>query len=179
MKDLRIALIGSHGTGKTSIVEELARITKIPIIEELARNYNMNTPDMDEYKHYQKQLLLEQLKAEAALFLSKGSFISDRSSIDNTAYFLLKCYENSTREEKRRYTQIAIHNSLRYTHLFYVPIEIPLPKDDGFRFKGELFRESVDKRINDIIRYYGVEVTPVTGSLNERVSKILEVIEWK
>ena len=178
MRDLRIALIGSHGTGKTSIVEELVRITRLPIIEEIARNYDMNTSNIYEYKHYQKQLLLEQIKTETSLILSKGSFISDRSSIDNMAYFLLKCKLNATKQELVWYSQIAIHNSLRYSHLFYVPIEIPLPTDDEFRFEDEMFQKNIDREINEIISRFGVGVITIRGSLKERVKTILEVIDW-
>lgn len=178
MRDLRIALIGSHGTGKTSVVEELVRITKLPIIEEIARNYDMNTSNVDKYKHYQKQLLLEQIRTETSLILSKGNFISDRSSIDNMAYFWLKCKSNATKQEMVRYGQIAIHNSLRYSHLFYVPIEIPLPTDDGFRFEDEAFQRDIDSKINEIISKFGVGVITIRGTLDERVKTVLEAVDW-
>ena len=178
MRDLRIALIGSHGTGKTSIVEELVRITNLPIIEEIARNYDMNTTNINEYKHYQKQLLLEQIKTETHLILSKGNFISDRSSIDNMAYFWLKCKTNATKQEMVRYGQIAIHNSLRYSHLFYVPIEIPLPTNDEFRFEDEAFQRDIDSKIIEILSKFGVGVITIRGTLNERVRSILEAVDW-
>ena len=176
--DRKIALIGSHGTGKTSVVERLAEITKLPVIEELARNYDMNTPDMNEYKFFQKQLLLEQIKAEMALKLSNGSFISDRSTIDNMAYFLLKCENVSTEEEKTRYVNIAIQNALLYNYLFYIPIEIPLDNNDEFRFNDEIFRSQVDDKIVQIIELFKLHVITIRGSLDERISTILEMIEW-
>ena len=179
MKDLRIALVGSHGTGKTSVVKKLAEITKLPVIEEIARRYDLNTPDMYEYKQYQKQLLIEQIKAEVTIFLSKGSFISDRSSIDNMAYYLLKCKGVSSPEERGRYAKTAMHNALLYTHLFYIPIEFSIPEDDGFRFKGEIFRKDIDNKVNDIFNYYGVDIFVLRGSINERVSTVLEAIEWQ
>lgn len=174
----KMALIGSHGTGKTSVVNRLAEITKIPVIEELARNYDMNTLDMNEYKFFQKQLLLEQIKAEMALKLSNGSFISDRSTVDNMAYFLLKFESVLPHEEITRYVDIAIKNALLYDYLFYIPIEIPLDSSDDFRFKSESFQREVDDKILHIIKLFELPVITVSGSLEERVSTILEVIKW-
>ncbi|MCK4666002.1 ATP-binding protein [Candidatus Dependentiae bacterium] len=179
MNHKRIALIGSHGTGKTSIIERLAEITKLPVIEELARNYNMNTSDLDEYKFFQKQLLLEQIKAEMALKLSNGSFISDRSTIDNMAYFLLKCEENSTPEERTRYADIAIKNALLYDYIFYVPIEFEMDTSNEFRFKDILFQREIDEKILHLIKLFEINVTVVKGSLDERVSTIIDVIKWR
>lgn len=174
----RIALIGSHGTGKTSVIKRLSEITKFPVIEELARNYDMNTSNMDEYKFFQKQLLLEQIKAEMALKLSNGSFISDRSTIDNMAYFLLKCKGNLTPEEKRRYVGIAAINALLYTHIFYIPIEFKMDTDDVFRFKSVLFQKQIDEKIIELVKLFEIHVITIRGSLDERVSTILEMIEW-
>lgn len=178
MNDLRIALIGSHGTGKTSIVNELFRITKIPVIEELARGYNLNTSDMYEYEEFQHILLLEQIKSETLRILLEGSFISDRSSIDSVAYYFLKCKEISSIEDRRRYVEVAVHNSLHYTHLFYVPIEIPL-KPDGFRFESKRFQRDIDDMIKQLIQDYDMNIITLTGSLDERIKKTLEEINWK
>jgi len=173
----RIALIGSHSTGKSCVVEELAHIIKIPVINELARGYDLNTNDINKYKHYQKQILLEQIKSETSLILSNGNFISDRSTIDNAAYYLLKCQNVTTLEERKRYCELAMHNSLHYTHLFYIPIEIPM-QSDGFRFENELFRSQIDDKILEIISYFNISVITLSGSLDERVSTILEMIKW-
>lgn len=174
----KIALIGSHSTGKTVLVKRLAEITKIPVIEELARDYDMNTLDIYEYKFFQKQLLLKQIESEMALKLSNGSFISDRSTIDNMAYFLLKCKEVSTDEEEMRYVEVAIENALSYDYIFYIPIEFPMDTSDDFRFKDELFREQVDEKIVQIIGLFKIDAITISGTLEERVSSILEAIKW-
>ena len=175
--DLRVALIGSHGTGKTSIVNKIAEITNLILIDEIARKYNMNTSDMGEYKIYQRKILTKQIKTENEHILSCGNFISDRSTIDNMAYYLLKCKDVTTFEERQRYCEIAIGNIEKYSHLFYVPIEFTL-RDDKFRFLDKKFQHQVDEEILAIISHFKLNVHFISGSLDQRVSKILEVIKW-
>lgn len=172
----RIGIIGAHGVGKSSVVEELVGITKIPVIKEIARRYSLNS-NINEYKFYQKQILLEQIKEETSLILSNGNFISDRSTIDNLAYFLLKCKEVSIPEERKRYCEIAMYNTLHYSHLFHIPIEIPL-QPDGFRFQDKLFQSQINDKIIQLTELFEIDVITITGSLEERVSTVLEMIEW-
>lgn len=98
--DYRIALIGSHGTGKSSMLEKIVKATNLCPIKEVAREYDMNVTDMGAYKILQGKILTQQIKRETELILSCGNFISDRSTIDNMAYFLLKCKDVTTTEER-------------------------------------------------------------------------------
>lgn len=175
--DYKIALLGSHGTGKTSIMEKIVKITALCSIDEIARGYNMNTSDMGEYKIYQRKILAEQIKKENELTLWCGNFISDRSTIDNMAYYLLKCGDVTTKHERQRYCEIAIKNVEKYSHLFYVPIEFAL-EDDKFRFLDKNFQHQVDEEILSIISHFKINVNFISGTLDQRVLKILEVIKW-
>lgn len=175
--DCKVALIGTHGTGKTSIIKKIVETTNLCSINEIARGFDMNTSDMGEYKIYQRKILAEQIKKEIELILLCGNFISDRSTIDNMAYYLLKCKDVTTKYERERYCKIAIENAQKYSHLFYIPIEFEL-EDDEFRFLDKKFQQQVDEEILAIISHFKLNVHFISGSLDQRVSKILEVIKW-
>lgn len=86
-QNMRIAIIGTHGTGKTTLAKMLSSIFKIPILKELARNHDIRNADPDEYVKIQKDILIEQIASERKY----QNFISDRSTIDNLAYWIHRC----------------------------------------------------------------------------------------
>lgn len=63
-------------------------------------------------------------------------------------YLLL---EVKDKPEFAKFRDIALLNSKRYTHIFYLPPEIPLD-NDGFRHTSDDFRQEIDKQIFTLLQ---------------------------
>lgn len=87
---MRVYLVGSHSTGKTTLARYISETYDIPMIAEVARAVlaEMEVPleelrtDIDLVNEYQSLILSRQMLAEKS---AGGSFVSDRA-FDNLAY---------------------------------------------------------------------------------------------
>jgi nicotinamide riboside kinase len=133
---MRIAISGSHGVGKTTLVDAMGEQLDLPKINEVVRMVAKNmgfghcedirNSDQDVIRLFQQKVFYTQLIAE-----SSSGFLSDRSIFDIVAYMELYGLPVSMIEE---YTEFAIRRSNNYDMIIYCPI----PKgagavDDGFR----------------------------------------------
>ena len=88
---MKIVLIGSHSTGKTTLLNELKKHLNIPIIQELARaelariGKPLNQIAPARRLEVQERILKRHLEVEKKF----ESFIADRSVIDILAYVYL------------------------------------------------------------------------------------------
>lgn len=172
MKKLRIGLTGAHSTGKTSVLNTLKTICPdINYITEIAREFDIKVEGANRTK-VQIDILRAQMVAENKYY-SKG-FISDRTVIDNLAYFM--AIENKYRDIRttKIYNRIVEMRLHRYDLIFYFPIEFPIVKD-GFRFEDEGFQKKIDHNILLIMKKNNVAYFPVTGSVKDRVEYILNM----
>ncbi len=87
---MRIYLVGSHATGKTTLCRYISRRYGLPMITEVARavlaemeaSFDALRTDMDLVAEYQTQVFARQVAVEK---LHRGRFVSDRA-FDNLAY---------------------------------------------------------------------------------------------
>lgn len=172
METLRIGVIGSHGVGKTTLVNEISEQLKLKPITEVARNYDVNSKDKETLLKVQNLILNHQMLEESTL-CNKG-FISDRTTIDNLAYFILNT--ESTRAELGKYLEIAISNIDNYSHIFYIPIEFPLISD-GFRNSNMCFQMKIDDKIIEILNCFNIKYHTVSGGLEQRVQTIIKSVK--
>ena len=170
--NLRIGIIGSHGTGKTTLANELSERLNMLTISEIARKYNVNTTDRRKRYFMQVDILNDQMYAEMSV--SDNGFISDRTTLDNLAYFMLGT--EHTPRELMCYLNKAIINAKNYTHLFYIPIEFDL-KGDGFRNTNKTYQHNIDSKILEILGFFELEYIVTSGSLEERVNTVFQDIE--
>ncbi len=110
----RIAIIGTHSTGKTTLAKALSKELNIPFIEECARNHDVKHASVEEYIKIQKDILTEQISAENKHL----DFISDRSTIDNLAYWIHSCASRVDALTNMTYTRSALDNARNYTNVF-------------------------------------------------------------
>ncbi|MCS5696336.1 ATP/GTP-binding protein [Desulfofundulus thermocisternus] len=171
---MRVALTGTHGTGKTTLATELARKLGLPLITEQARrvaramgigHVRQLVKDKALAWRFQKAVLREQIRAENDC---PDGFISDRSTLDCWAYWAAYGLGNDP-----EYRDLCL--SRPYDLLVYVPPEIPC-QADGFRDADESLRQLVDGYIREAImwRQCRCPVLPVTGNPEERVKAVLE-----
>lgn len=169
---MRIAMTGTHGTGKTTLARALAERLKMPLITDCARqvargmgieHVSSITADKTRARKFQWSVVHELMRAECNY---PAGFVSDRSMLDCLAY-----WEAYHLGESTGYTCLCLHH--HYDLLVYVLPEIPCA-DDGFRSTDERLRREVDVIIRGLLEYTKTPVVKVTGTVEERLMQVLE-----
>lgn len=146
MKNLRIAISGAVGSGKTSLTKELAAHFKIDIIEEnfvgihqARQNFikiQKTNPSQEEVKKAFKTWMdayFSWVKNRDLEYLSKKNFIADRWEADLLAFWL----RDFSKSKVDGYTLKLLHllklNSQKITHSFVLPFlpDVPNKNEAG------------------------------------------------
>ena len=133
MDNSKIALSGSAGTGKSTLVETVGRELGIPVIPEFAREIaeemsqpNIQSMPLGVFYTFQVKILEAKLAEEA----KHDQFIADRCTADNLAYLLRRCGEHLDVSD---YMHKCIEHLKSYDLIIFVPWDsIPI-ENDGFR----------------------------------------------
>lgn len=151
---MKIAFIGSHGVGKTTLCYDLAARLKrqdraVDLVKEVARRCPLPI-NRDTTLSAQSWILHTQIADEIAAAAQYEVVICDRSVLDNYAYLVnqtgrLPAYDVLVREWVTTYDA-----------LFKVPIVDP-PTFDGQRDVSQTFQRDIDGVIDRLVRELGVE----------------------
>lgn len=175
---MRIGICGSHSTGKTTLVEALRTesifsdyffdINVTRWVKAAGFPINQDTNDASQEINLTKRIVH---------LVCHDNIISDRTILDVLAYSALS--ENIT-DRSLSYQKKLIEAAVKfYDILIYLPITIELV-DDGIRAIDPEYRKEVDIYIQTYLQKYGQTnnktIIEVTGSIRERVTKILEVM---
>lgn len=187
---MRIAFIGPHGVGKTTVCERIAAHLGLPLIteraREVARNWGLTpaTIPADRLVEYQWTILRQQVLAETSL--QNVGFVSDRSTIDNMAYWVsVAASQNVPWETIEAYNQLAYTRLPHYDLLIHIPVMFPL-EGDGERHPDPTFQTEIAGNISDLLLSLDVRVCPgllsrvytvQTEGVERRIGEILAAIE--
>jgi len=152
---LKIAFVGTHGVGKTTLCFDLASQIKrldlgVDIVKEVARRCPLpinegTTPDA------QAWILHTQMAEEIAAAATYEVVICDRSVLDNYAYLV-------ARVGRRPELDPLVRNWIgTYDALFKVPI-LSAPSFDGTRAVSPTFQMEIDDTIDRLLEDFGVNV---------------------
>jgi len=172
---LKITVIGSHSTGKTTLGRMVSKKLNILMISEAARKFDKSKlSDISslEYINIQKQILDMQLEEESL----HETFISDRSTIDNAAYWIHNCSNNVKDIENINYIDKTIKNIPNYTHIFLLIPEF-YPISDNFRDTNIVYQMRIDAIIQTILVLYNIKHYRITGDIKTRLDKVMEILE--
>jgi predicted ATPase len=145
---VKIAFIGTHGVGKTTLCFDLAALLKresihVDIVKEVAR---LSPLPINRQTSLEAQLWI--LSTQVAEEIRSGSHhdvvVCDRSVLDNYAYMLLAC------GRQRAFETLARHWMKTYDRLFKVPIS-GQASADGFRDTDEFFMRAIDQRVDELL----------------------------
>jgi predicted ATPase len=165
---LKIAVIGSQGVGKSTLIEEFVRRRpEYAVIPEMARDMIARSHGaVASWLDFQLELLANKVRAEADL-RDVGNVISDRTAVDNWAFAVYHRVFPETMMYVFGEFSIAYANS--YYDLFvYLPADdIPFSEERD----GEM-RAGVDESIRTVLPRLESVVTP-RGSVEERVVALL------
>ncbi len=168
---MKVALIGSHGVGKTTLVYGLAARLKrtdiqLEVVVEVARrcpleiNENTNLPA-------QSWILHNQIADETYAETLAPVVLCDRSVLDNYAYLLLAKGPQSHLEP------LIEHWINTYDLLVHVPI-VDSARGDGVRSTDQHFRQAVDDRLAQEIEQRRIDVVQLDASDRDHWLDVLE-----
>jgi nicotinamide riboside kinase len=145
---MKIAFIGSHGVGKTTLCYDLAGLLKrsdvhVDIVKEVARlcplPINRQT-SLDA----QTWILMTQVAEEIRSAHSHQVVVCDRSVLDNYAYMVLACGRQKPIE------RFVDHWIRSYDLLFKVPLAESVSAD-GVRDTDEFFMKAIDQLVDTLL----------------------------
>lgn len=166
---MRIAIVGAHGVGKTTLSQRLAQELNLPIIPDVVIEafqkgfaISENTPPEVQFWLFSRQLELERLNEK---------FIADKCLMDYTVYADIIFSD----ERVKSLLAEMIKRNISYTHIFYLPIEFPL-EDNGIRSLDPEFQRRVNERYLKILKDWRVSYETLNGGLEDRIKKALNFI---
>jgi hypothetical protein len=169
---LKVAFVGTHGVGKTTLCFDLAAQLKrldlgVDLVKEVARRCPLpineaTTPDAQAWILHTQ--IAEELEAQA----SYEVVICDRSVLDNYAYLVARAGRQPDLDP-------MVARWIRtYDALFRVPV-LDLPSFDGTRAVSPAFQLEIDEVIDQLIEIFGVELSQLDP--NDRDGWIPSVIQ--
>ena len=174
---MRIGILGAQGVGKTTLAEALSKELEYPLIREVVRDVmkdmGITSPrelkdDVEKSTEFQRACLYRQIEEEG----KHKNFVSDRTTIDNAAYWMKWHAHKNPSHVNTEYYQTAWENAKKYDLLVYVPPEIPLV-GDGCRSTNKDYQEEMAWLIGVLLYTWGERRIAVTGLLETRVKKVL------
>ncbi|MCH7665524.1 MAG: ATP-binding protein [Acidobacteria bacterium] len=161
LRPFKLAFIGSHGVGKTTLCYGLAaqlkaRDISLEIVHEVARRCPL--PINEQTSIEAQSWILHTQIAEELLAVSRyPAVICDRSILDNYVYLLLASGPQETLEP-------LVRNWMgSYDLLVLVPV-LETPSADGVRATDPSFQEAVDQRLRQELAHRDLEYLPLEGS---------------
>ena len=155
MAVLKIAFVGTHGVGKTTLCYELAawmkkREARVDMVREVARRCPLPI-NRETTLDAQSWILHSQIADEIQLASEQDVVICDRSVLDNYAYLVHRLGPQPVLDT-------LVEAWMRtYTHLFKVPIVQP-PAFDGVRDTTHEFQQAIDQEVEGLLARFRVPV---------------------
>lgn len=155
---LKLAFVGSHGVGKTTLCFDLASQLKrldigVELVKEVARRCPLPINE-ETTADAQAWILHTQIAEEIAAAATYEVVVCDRSVLDNYAYLVAR---SGRRQELDPLVGYWIRS---YDALFKVPV-IEAPSYDGTRAVSRAFQMEIDGVIEELIAAFGVDVLPL------------------
>ena len=152
---LKIAFIGTHGVGKTTLCFDLASRLKrldygVDIVKEVARACPLPINE-ETTLEAQAWILHTQIAEELATAARYDAVVCDRSVLDNYAYLVCRV------GRRPEYDALVREWLATYTGLFKVPV-LQAPTFDGKRAVSPTFQLEIDAVIDDLLDAFGVRV---------------------
>lgn len=168
---LKVAFIGSHGVGKTTLCYGLAarlkrRDVALDIVHEVARRSPLPI-NAGTTAAAQRWILHTQIAEEILAAARYPVVLCDRSVLDNYVYFLLAAWPDPTLD------RLVSDWLATYDLLVHVPI-LAGPQADGIRAADPLFQRAIDDRLRDEIAVRGVRAVALEPA---RSSEWLDRVE--
>ena len=146
---MKVAFIGTHGVGKTTLCYDLASLLKrqdvnVDMVKEVAR---LSPLPINRQTSIEAQtwILMTQVAEEIRSASQHEVVVCDRSVLDNYAYMVLACGRQKGIE------RFVDHWMKTYDLLFKVPVSEGAVSADGVRDTDEFFVRSIDQLVDTLL----------------------------
>jgi len=169
-----IALIGTHGVGKTTLLNSLALRDSNFIVKDgdsrMVKAYNSEVGN--KLSKRDQQVLINRISDNKwDLETRMPNLFTTRTPLDHYAYCKALGWGDLAEKRNALFTGVP-HHDIKF---FYIPIEFGLISD-GIRFEGECFQREIDEILLERISYHGLCPITLTGTVEERVETLLKNI---
>jgi thymidylate kinase len=152
---VKVAFIGTHGVGKTTLAYGLAMRLKqlganVGFLEEVARRCPLPINEGTSLEA-QTWILMETIRREIELESLYTEVVCDRSVIDNY------CYLEFSLGRREALFELVAHWAGTYDLLFKVPIRPEYLQQDGTRSTDLAFQRAIDEKLSELLTDAGVE----------------------
>jgi hypothetical protein len=161
---LKLAFVGTHGVGKTTLCYDLAAQLKrldlgVELVKEVARRCPLPINE-ETTLDAQAWILHTQIAEELEAAARYEAVICDRSVLDNYAYLV-------ARVGRRKDLDELVGSWIRgYDALFKVPV-IGAPSFDGMRAVSRAFQIEIDETIDRLLVDFDVPITRLDPNARE------------
>ena len=175
---MKIAVIGSHGTFKTTLIYFLAGVLKakgktVSIIPEVIRSCPYSFKSGHGSILAQNWILLTQAQLEREHQDKYDYILCDRSLIDNYIY----AQEAYLKEEQSMPAWIEpfiLHHSLSYDFLFKTPVSPAGLVNDAFRSTNRDWQIDMDNKIKTYLRKQTIQYVELPLSTADDLNDIID-----
>jgi len=170
----KIAFIGSHGVGKTTLCFELAARLKrldrrVDMVKEVARSCPLPL-NRDTTVDAQSWILHTQVAREIETAHEQDFLVCDRSVLDNYAYLVAKFGRRAP------FDNVVADWLKSYAILAWVPV-VEGPRYDGVRDTDLTYQRRIHEVIGELLRVFQAEALPLdAGERDGWVDRVLEVL---
>lgn len=175
---MRIGICGTHGTGKTTLLDALRkeeRFKNFTFCNEVTRWVKNLGFDINEQGNDNTQELI--IMRHIYNVFMNTHMITDRTILDTIVYSKYLLEKGQITDEMYMKVGHAWLNTMPfYNILFYVAPEFEL-FDDGVRSVNTEFQAEIHRLFERAIEKYNIDVIKISGTVNERVQQILEVVK--
>lgn len=175
-KEIKIAISGAQGVGKSSLIKKLDSYLKlygITKITEITRNV-AKTHKINEDGNDETQKLI--IQSHFNTFNNK-SFICDRCILDGYVYTKYLYDNHKVNKNILELAQLSLIKLIdKYDYIFYIEPEFEL-EDDGVRSNNIEFRNKIVDIFETTIKLFNINVIRLNGSIQTRINKIINIIK--
>ena len=143
---MRLALVGSASTGKTTLVKAIGDRFKIKVIPEFAREIiaemgKLSPKDLtpEESYYFENEIITRKIRMERRY----KTFIADRSTADNAIYYLKFCSRHYDDKANQQYVKKAVNHLKIYDKIIVLPWNVIPYEEDGFRSGDKYYQYEI------------------------------------
>jgi nicotinamide riboside kinase len=156
---MKIAIIGTHGSGKTTIINELARELSLKnenfaILPEVPGRCPLPINREGDLKS-QMWIMARQIAEELELEHKHEIIICDRSIIDEYIYTLDACERQNT-EMPKWLESLFLEHAPTYDFLFKTKMNPAYLKHDGIRDIDHRWQKQIEDKFNEILETHNI-----------------------